>query len=75
MLKWEEVHEQVDELIKQYSIKNANKSLTIKFDGRLEDVYQFCLLKAYDCWNRFKDLLMEESRQKVQQTLAIALDM
>ncbi|WP_312112827.1 hypothetical protein [Brevibacillus reuszeri] len=75
MLKWEEVHEQVDELIEQYSIKSANKSLTIKFDGRLEDVYQICLLKGYDCWSQYKDLPIEESRQRVKQTLAIALDM
>ena len=75
MLKWGEVQEQVVELIEQYSIKSANKSLTIKFDGRLEDVYQICLLKAYDCWNQFKDLPMDESRQKVQQTLEKALDM
>jgi len=73
MLKWEEVKELVYEHIRQHTI-NYPASITIENVEWIQDQYQACLLKGYDCWIKYKDLPIEESRRRVQQTLAISFD-
>ncbi|AWX59054.1 hypothetical protein AB432_030170 [Brevibacillus brevis] len=61
MLKWEEVQEQIDELMKRYLLK-YHVNVNMELEEWIQHQYQAYLLKGYDCWSKYKDLPIEESR-------------
>jgi hypothetical protein len=68
-LTWDEVRDQFENLVK-FAAKNTYVSrISVDNAVSVEDLYQIGMLKLYDCWDRYKNLPMDEFKHVFSKTL------